>query len=209
MLAVVNTTAPASRLDTGLRAELEIQEGEDIVNRRGLPGIVLVLFSALLLCSCSQQPWVDFTSEAGAFSVLLPQPPEEQTAKVVTDAGELDLNLFVTETDENIAYFVGYTDYPTSTVSRSDPYEVLAGAREATVRAQGGKTRTHYRLTLSGHPGIEFLADIEVGGRAAVLWARNFLVDSRLYQIFTMFYLGREPFDEIEQFFHSFRVLSR
>jgi len=171
--------------------------------------LALCLALALVLGSCSEGGWREFSSEDGGFSILLPVQPEAQTETVATGAGEIDLNLFIAETEEKTAYFVSYADYPRSAVSEADPYAILAGARDATLKAQNGRPRSDYRLRLGGHPGIEFTADVEVGGREAVLWARNYLVGSRLYQTFAMAYRGREPYEEMERFFHSFRVMER
>ena len=190
-----------------------IRKQSRVSDRRTLLTGVLVsllfLSLSLSLGSCGRSAWRKYVSEQGGFSIQLPGEPDVETDRVPTGAGEVDLHLYVVETEEKTAYFVSYTDYPRSVVSKSDPYRILAGAREATIRAQNGTLNSLYRLRLRDHPGMEFMADVVVGGRNAVLWARSYMVGRRLYQTFVMAYKGREPFEEMERFFRSFRLLDR
>jgi hypothetical protein len=171
--------------------------------------ILFVILLTLAPVCCDRIQWTEFSSEAGAFSVFLPGEPERQTKTVNTDLGQIDLTMFISELGEEKVFFVSYSDYPGRVVEQTEPYALLENARDSTVRSQEGALRQSYRLTLSGNPGLEYLADTKVEGKEAILWARNYMEKNRLYQILAMALKGKESLEEMDRFLRSFRFKAR
>ena len=175
--------------------------------------ILMAIFLASAVAGCSRIVWKEFSFEAGAFSVLMPGEPERQTETVETDLGQIELTMFITELDEETVFFVSYSDYPGHIVDQAEPYAILENARDSTISSQQGDLKQSYRLTLSGHPGLEYLADTKIEGRDALIWARSYLEKNRLFQILAMALKhGEEPaesHEEIDRFLRSFRFGSR
>jgi hypothetical protein len=171
--------------------------------------ILMTILVAVVVVGCSRIAWKEFSFEDGAFSILMPGEPERQTETVETELGKIELTMFITELDEETVFFVSYSDYPRHIVEQSEPYAMLENARDSTIRSQQGELRQSYRLTLSGHPGLEYLADTKIENRDASLWARSYLENNRLFQILAMA-LKREEghadsHEEMDRFLRSFR----
>ncbi|HUV06222.1 MAG TPA: hypothetical protein VMX75_00755 [Spirochaetia bacterium] len=160
----------------------------------------------LLLVSCEQLRWKEFSSEAGAFSVLMPGKPEEQTHTLNTAAGDIKLTIYASEMGESLVFFVSYSDYPPEVAGSAVPGGLLRAARDSTVQSQGGKLLASYGIALGGHPGLSYVAEAKVQGREAVLRARNFMVGSRLYQIFALGERGEGSTEKMAKFLGSFRL---
>ena len=175
--------------------------------------ILMAILVVSAVVGCGRIAWREFSSEAGAFSVLMPGEPEQQTETVETDLGRIELTMFITELDEETVFFVSYSDYPEQIVDRSEPYAILENARDSTIRSQQGELVQSYRLTLSGHPGLEYLADTKIEGRGALIWARSYIEKNRLFQIMAMaLKRGEGPagsHEEMDRFLRSFRFSSR
>lgn len=175
--------------------------------------ILMTILLASTVLGCSRIAWKEFSFEAGAFSVLMPGEPERQTETVETDLGQIELTMFITGLDEETVFIVSYSDYPGHIVDQVEPYAILENARNSTVSSQQGEIRQSYRLTLNGHPGLEYLADTKIEGRDALIWARSYLEKNRLFQILAMALKRGEgrakSHEEMDKFLRSFRFGSR
>lgn len=175
--------------------------------------ILMTILLASTVAGCSRIAWKEFSFEAGAFSVLMPGEPERQTETVETDLGQIELTMFITELNEETVLFVSYSDYPEQIVEQSKPYAILENARDSTISSQQGDLKQSYRLTLSGRPGLEYLADTKIEGRDALIWARSYLKKNRLFQILAMALKRGEgrakSHEEMDRFLRSFRFGSR
>ena len=168
--------------------------------------IVVALLISLIAGSCSLLGWREFHSEQGAFSVIFPGKPLEQTETVNTAVGNIELTMFVAELGQTMACFVGYSDYPQEVLRATNGRELLANSRDGIVRAQNAKLLREHQIALGGNPGLEFVAEIQVDGHSALLKARSYLVRNRLFQAHAIALDAQESRQEIDRFLTSFRL---
>ena len=125
-----------------------------------------------------QQPpagWINYSSTAGRFSILMPAQPQVQEKPMDTPAGKL-INYVFLALKGNAAYGISYVDYP-STIT--DPQAVLNSVRDGAISGVKGTLTSGKEITHKGYPGREFQASIQGG----VYTSRIYLVKSRLYQM--------------------------
>jgi hypothetical protein len=60
----------------------------------------------------AQSVWKPFSSKAGAFQVLMPGTPIQETGTVNTPTGSIPVNVFSVARENEAVYGVAYTDYP-------------------------------------------------------------------------------------------------
>ena len=121
-----------------------------------------------------------FQPEGGGFSIVPPYPLQETTQSVDTDAGPIEVHMFVAEQGQK-AWLVGYSDYPEALVEASDPATMLAGARDGAVSNVNGQLVSDAEIALNGYPGREFSASVTQNGQEIVLRQRVYMVGNRLY----------------------------
>jgi len=174
--------------------------------------ILMTILLASAAVGCSRIVWKEFSVESGGFCVFMPGEPERRTETVETDLGQIELIMFITELDEETVLFVSYSDYPEHIVEQSAPYAILENARDSTISSQQGDLKQSYRLTLSGRPGLEYLADTKIEGKDALIWVRSYLEKNRLFQILAMALKHEEgpaeSHEEMDRFLRSFRFVS-
>jgi hypothetical protein len=168
--------------------------------------VQLCLAAALLLAAddANTKPG-DFAPKGGRFTVQMPGQPKEQTNKVNTAIGPIDVHLFVSAPDPNTAYIVGYSDYPEEMIKKSDSQKILDGARDGAVKNVNGKLDSEKKITIDGHPGRDFsIATEHFEGRD-----RIYLVNNRLYQVMMV---GSRDFvtsKDAEKFLDSFKLTEK
>ena len=168
---------------------------------RFLTAFLLVVF---LVGGCSLFAWKEFKSTKGQFSLQVPGTPKEQKETVKTQAGDIDLHLFLLEQKE-IAYMVGYSDYPEPLIKQAEPEAILDGARNGAVSNVNGKLLSERAVSLEGHKGREIKVKTEKG----VIKARIFLVEARLYQLMTVTAKEKTFAENTKRFFDSFKLLKK
>ncbi len=116
------------------------------------PKLLVLLVLAILLIGCQRSTWEEFSSSEGAFSILMPGAPTEHTNTVNTAVGPIDAYFFLLE-QKDIAYMVGYSDYPDTVVQKTNPDAILEGARNGAVANVQGKLLKELIISLNGYPG--------------------------------------------------------
>ncbi|HEX2828840.1 MAG TPA: hypothetical protein VHP37_20990 [Burkholderiales bacterium] len=170
--------------------------------------LLFVIALSLLSLSCGQSEWRPMEVSEGGFRVLMRGQPNVTRQQFDTPAGKM--TAFLYSSDRPLSYYaVGYTDYPLALVVGKDPYEVFEGVRNTWVRRIGGRrVGSDGKLTLSGkYQGLEFTAEGDSKGTEAVMQARLFLVDQRLYQVIAMGRKNAVPQGEINRFLNSFALV--
>jgi hypothetical protein len=148
-----------------------------------------------------------FVSEKYNFSVLFPQTPTQSTQATPTDAGNIDLNMFVYSTDEE-AYFIGISDMPKALVDASNKNDILQGGKTGALGELGdAKILSEKNITINGHPGIEFEAKGSSQDVEMLVKGRFYMVDNRLYQIYVLAQGSAKNKVEITKFVESFKLL--
>lgn len=170
------------------------------------PKLLVLLALAILLIGCQRSTWEEFSSSEGAFSILMPGTPTEQTKTVNTAVGPIDAYFFLLER-KDIAYMVGYSDYPDTVVQKTNPDAILEGARNGAVANVQGKLLNELIISLNGYPGREL--KIEPAGGKGTIKAKIFIVGNRLYQVMVVTPKEKAFSKNVRRFLDSFKFLGK
>lgn len=160
-----------------------------------------VVLATLFLAStvAAQTEWSAFAPEGGRFSVSMPGTPTTEKETKPSSLGPFTTNLF-SVTSSGVTYLVGYVDYQPSV--RLNVQGEIAATRDKFLTAVKGTLVAEKKVTLDGHPGIEFTADI---GTTHFVTSRVYVVGQRPYQLLTVTRKGSEQTDT-SKFLSSFKL---
>jgi len=143
--------------------------------------------------------WVKFTSEAGHFSVLMPEIPTDKTETVNSEHGPYTTHLFVVRDTTNV-YLIGWVDYdPSFNFNRQSELEANRDNFVKGINAKLVSTRT---FNIDGYPALEFSAETD----DRVFKSRVYMVGRRPYQIVIGSPKDSEDTASLNRFFNSFKV---
>jgi hypothetical protein len=169
--------------------------------------LLCLAVTGIALCSAraDDEPKSEkFSHKEGKFTVTVPKKPVEQKQKLKTEAGELDVYMFVVDQKDR-GYITSYTDYPKGTVTNKNREKVLEGARDGSVKGVKGKLISDKKIKLGKmHDGYEL--QIQLPNKGVTIRSRIYLVGDRLYQVVA---LGPADFTkgkEVDAYFDSFKV---
>jgi len=136
-------------------------------------------------------------SENGKFKIVFPGEYTYQTEKIDTDAGLVDMHMYMYE-DEYSAYLISYSDYP-DTFDESLVSESLQGAKDGFIENLQLEETYSLEIRMNGYPGLYYKA--EGGDYYAIMYV--ILRDNRLYQVGVLQqYSYADP-----EFLESFKLL--
>jgi hypothetical protein len=167
---------------------------------------VLLALAAVSQAGADATPaWKPYTSDAGAFSVLLPGSPTESTR--VAHLADARLELRVLAKKRGLGTFaVAFGEFPDG--SATDPDRLLDVARDELVQAMKGRPVGEAKVEVGGHPGRDLRIDIpsSVAPGGASVRARIVLVARRLYELSAVVQASRatESAREVDAFLASF-----
>lgn len=171
----------------------------------GIIGLSAIL-CAFLFISCGKEketvedPWKEFTSEEGGFSVHMPGEPTYNVQPAPTAQGTVQIHMFLIEHGV-MAYGVMYNDVLGEIM---DVQKFLDDRRDAAVKTVSGTMLAEKSISLEGHPGREIklkTADnIQYTGRL-------YLVDGRLYQVIATAPAGVNADAATSKLMESFKLL--
>jgi outer membrane lipoprotein-sorting protein len=141
--------------------------------------------------------WIEFRSDEGRFSVLMPQKPVSEAASIETMQGRFEQHTF-TASHATIVCMVGYTDLPKQTLAVNGGDAFFDGIRDQFIKEFGGKLESERPLSLEGHAGREIKAHMFKGQ----VRVRLFLVGDRLYSLSAI--KLDQPADTDEEIFSKF-----
>lgn len=147
--------------------------------------------------------WVRFTSEAGHFSVLMPELPNAETPQTTqSEHGPYTTYLFITKTPTTI-FLIGWVDYdPSFNFNRQ---EELEANRDNFVKGVQATLMDSRALTIDGYNAIEFIAESETRR----FKSRVYMVGRRPYQIVIASNKTEDDPVSTSRFFNSFKVSLR
>jgi hypothetical protein len=147
--------------------------------------------------------WVRFTSDAGHFSVLMPELPNAETPKTTpSEHGPYTTYLFIAKTTTSI-YLIGWVDYdPTFNFNRQ---QELEANRDNFVKGVEATLLDSRALTIDGYNAIEFIAESETRR----FKSRVYMVGRRPYQIVIASPKAEDDAVSTSRFFNSFKVSVR
>ena len=140
--------------------------------------------------------WINYSSAAGRFGVLMPAEPRVTEQGLEIGAGKLVNNVFLALTQFAV-FSVSYADFPPKT---SKSKSLLDNVRKGVINGIKGTLISSSNISHKGHSGREFQASSDSG----VYTSRIFLVNSRLYQLVVVAVPGKVSAEDVHRFLNSF-----
>jgi hypothetical protein len=165
-----------------------------------------LVFLAVFLLGCQQSAWKEFNSSEGAFSVLVPGTPKEQTINVNIEGTPIDCHFFMLE-QKDMVYLVAYADYPEALIHGRALDAILDGARDGAVANCKGRLLGESTISLNQYLGREL--KIESPDGESTMKARIFMVGRRLYQVEVATPKEKDFSKNIGKFLDSFKLLEK
>ena len=143
--------------------------------------------------------WVQFASDSGRFSVLMPEAPTDKAETTQSEHGPYTTHLFIVRDATNV-YLIGWVDYdPNFNFNRQSEMEAN---RDNFVKGISAKLVSSRALKLDGFPVLEFSA--ETADR--IFKSRVYMVGRRPYQIVIGSPKDLDESVSLNRFFNSFKV---
>jgi len=143
--------------------------------------------------------WVNFTSDDGHFSVLMPEIPTDKSETTDSAHGPYTTHLFVVR-DTTSVYLIGWVDYdPSFNFNRQAELEAN---RDNFVKGIQAKLVSSRPTVLDGYSALEFTAETD----DRVFKSRVYMVGRRPYQIVIGSPKGTDDTASVNRFFNSFKV---
>lgn len=144
--------------------------------------------------------WVTLNSEDGNFSILMPELARDQSETNPSPNGPYTTHLFRAKTARSM-FLVGWVDYAPdfNFVVQSE----LQANRDNFVKGLKATLITTTKITMDGHPGLEFTAETP----EAIYKSRVYVVGRRPYQLIVGTTKGQDDSDNVSRFFDSFQLL--
>ncbi len=159
--------------------------------------------------------WVTFTASDGSFSVRLPEEPKIEEQVVPTEAGDIQISMYLVE-DNNSAIILSHNEFPaaiTEAIAAGDETLIqgmLDGGRDGAVSNVAGTLQEEKQITIDGFPGREFTFAIDSSasptGKAITGIARVILTNDRLYQLISLTAADETNPPLVQAFFDSFQL---
>lgn len=144
-----------------------------------------------------------FTSVDGLFSINFPDKPEFSEENIDTELGAIRMATYIHEENENKAYMVAYSDYPSMLISLAGKEDLLQGAKQGAL-ASLGITNVFEEIVVekNGNKGLYFSGN---DGDNYHIEYEMYLVENRLYQVAIIESDGKTISDADKAFFSSFK----
>lgn len=170
------------------------------------PKLLIYLFAILLFFGCDkikQETLIEYSSDAGRFSVKMPGNPKRDKNSLQTAVGTIVMYSFSVE-KADIAYVVAYIDYPGSVIEKVDPDQLLDNARNGALQKAGGNLLSEKNIDYNGYSAREL--EFEVKGGLGLGRAVHLLADNRLYQVMVIGLKLTFPTETVQEFINSFEM---
>lgn len=159
--------------------------------------------------------WVTFSAPDGSFSVRLPGEPETQIETVPTDAGDIEVAMYLAESSDRMT-MVAHNGFPVAVaevIATGDEtviQSMLDSGRDGAVSNVSGTLQDEKQITVSGFPAREFTFSVDASasptGDAITGIARVILVKDRLYQLISMTTADETDPAVVQAFFESLQL---
>ena len=155
--------------------------------------------------------WYQYDSPE--FKVLFPKTPTNTTKKVNTEAGEIQMQVYMynaskDESDQNLIYSVSSSEYPKEHIQSHIKHDNLnsffRNAIDGMVNNVKGKLISESKIKLENFPGREFKIDFKDG--LAIIKVRMYLAGNNVYFLQTITKTEKENNKMIEKFMNSFKL---
>ena len=143
-----------------------------------------------------------FSSEDGNFKVNFSGKPTETSEVIKTEAGNIELHMFMYEKSATEIEMIAYSDYPTSIIKANTPNDLLNSAKNGAVNNLNAKITEEYKTIFDRNPCIDFKAD----NKQFYVIYKIFLKNNRLYQIAIMRDGSYPSKKSIKKFVETFKL---
>jgi hypothetical protein len=159
--------------------------------------------------------WIAFTAPDGSFTVRLPEEPEVDEQAVPTEAGDIQVAMYLVENNDR-AVMLSHNEFPaaiTEAIAAGDDTFIqgmLDGGRDGAVGNVSGTLQDEKQITVGGFPGREFTFSVDSSasptGDAITGIARVILTRDRLYQLISLTAADETNPALVQAFFDSFQL---
>ncbi len=159
--------------------------------------------------------WIEYTAPDGAFTVRLPDEPEVQNETVPTEAGDIQIAMYLVEKNDR-AVMLSHNEFPAAiadAIAAGDDtfiQGILDGGRDGAVSNVSGTLQDEKQITVDGFPGREFTFNVDSSasptGDAITGIARVILATDRLYQLISLTNADETDPALVQAFFDSFQL---
>jgi hypothetical protein len=146
--------------------------------------------------------WKTFTSEPGAFSILMPGTPVIRQTETSAGSSKLRVDMVSTEGKNGSAFLCSYLDYP----STPDPGPAFDATRDGSLRAVQGRLVSERTITAGENPAREFQAELPSHD---VIDGRYVLVGQRLFMLVVVSKAGARNAADVDKFFNSLQFTAK
>ncbi len=167
--------------------------------------VEVVAFAVVLGTGCSrEEPWVNFHSPDGRFTVLFPSKPQRRLRTEPQDNFKLAVASYIAGTPNGIGYAVPFFDYPKDYIDLHPAEEILEGAVQTLLKARPEGRRFKSKIQMQGYPGRSVFLDDPVTHYNMIV--KCCMVQQRFYIIQAVKKGRAKEHGEIDRFFDSFKI---
>jgi hypothetical protein len=205
----VNTTARASCATTSRG-----QPGLFFSRRRLLTGTLAGALASLLAACTPRLNWREVALPQARCAIALPDKPQTEQRELMLDGEPVTMSMTSTGVGPSL-FALGVAQLPARALAPDRLEATVAFFRDGLLRNMQGTLTASRSITLSAPAGrtVRTAQAVTAAGRIgrerkAVLAARFYVVDDRLYQVVALGAEGEIPAAALETFFDSFRLTS-
>ena len=171
---------------------------------------MFLILAAAVFAQAQADEWIDYSSEGGKFSVLLPGEPTPNTinseiqpkdAKTGEPLGKKITFTYndITSKDGRAFYLVGWVDYQAG--FNFDPKGELAANRDNFISELGATLVSQKPIRLGAYDGLEFVAEKAPN---ANIKGRVYIIGKRPYILIALTFDKED--NDADKFFDSFKL---
>ena len=168
----------------------------------------------VLLCSFAAGDWIDVTSKEGNFKMKFPRQPVESTQDLEESQLPLKMHIFLYDAskykDDNMAYYIMYSDYPDTLVNSDFKDELLdtffKNSIDGGAKNMNGTVVSVTKVNYKDYPGR--LAKMSFGDGQGFCYMKIFLVHSRIYILMSLCETLKDKNTSMDKFFDSFALIN-
>jgi len=146
--------------------------------------------------------WKTFTSQPGAFSVLMPGTPAANQTEATAGGSKVPVDIVSSEGKNGATYLCSYIDYP----STPEPNAAFDATRDRSIRAVQGRIVSERTLTMGENPARQFQAELPSHD---VIDERYVLAGQRLFLLVVVSKAGTRNTGDVAKFFNSLQVTTK
>lgn len=152
----------------------------------------------------TDQPWGEFQSPEGRFTILAAGRPEKKTEALSTEKGFIELHSFPFE-DDGFSYVVSYADYPAERVAKLGAASIFTQVQTNMAGKAKGRVEEVKELTVQNQPARSL--SIQPQDQRYRMRCRLILAKHRLYQLVVVYPSHAPDKTNVDVFLKSFRMV--